>query len=52
MKTKLFIVEVETADHDDDLFDHFAKHVAHRFAGSAYHITDVRELIIEPTKET
>jgi len=51
MTQKLFIVKVETQDHDDDLMDAFAKHLAYKFAGSAYRIVDVQEATTEP-KET
>lgn len=52
MTTKLFIVKVRTTDHDSDLFDSFAKHVANKFAGTAYHIVGVQEAVTEYTKLT
>jgi hypothetical protein len=51
MVTKLFIVKVETQDHDADLLDHFAKHLAYKFGGSAYRIVDVQEAVTEPTDD-
>ncbi len=48
MESKLFIVKVATLDHDADLLDHFAKHLAYKFAGSAYHVIDVQEAVMEP----
>ena len=42
MSTRQFVVTVTiTNDHYEYLFDRFAKHVAYRFAGTAYKITDV-----------
>lgn len=51
MKQKLFVVKVETTDHDADLFDSFAKYLAHRFAGTAFHIVDVQEAALESKPE-
>lgn len=51
MTKKLFIVKVATSDHDSDLMDSFAKHLAHKFAGSAFQIIDVKEAVIETEEE-
>jgi hypothetical protein len=52
MATELFIVKVDTSDHDADLMDHFAKHLAYKFAGSAYHIIDVQKAVIETEEKS
>jgi hypothetical protein len=36
------LVSVETTEHDADLLDSFGKHLAYRFAGTAFHIADVK----------